>query len=299
MISALLNYNFLQNAFMAALLASIACGILGTIIVERKLVMMSGGIAHTAFGGIGLGYYLRVEPIYTALVFSLVSALSIAHIQRRVELVPDVLIGMFWPLGMALGIIFINLTPGYPPSMSSYLFGDILTVSRADLLVMAVLDLLLLLTTVGFYHLLQAYWFDEEFSTALGLPVILAEALTYAMIAITVVVLIRVVGIILILALLCVPPALSRFFRSDFSGIMVLSVIIGALLCLAGLWLSYSYSIPTGAAIVIFSVLIYICSYLYFKTDVINSGKTFDSRAPGKDRFKIGKESRDDGLKQY
>lgn len=273
MISSLLHYQFLQNAFMAALLASIACGILGTIIVEKKLVMMSGGIAHTAFGGIGLGYYLRIEPIYTALAFSLFSALSIARIQRRATVMPDVLIGMFWPLGMALGILFISMTPGYPPSMSSYLFGDILTVSRVDLLVMAVLDLLLLLTVVSFYHLLQAYWFDEEFSMALGLPVVLAESLTYAMIAITVVVLIRVVGIILILALLCVPPALAGLFRNDLPGIMGLAVLIGAVFCLSGLGISYCYNIPSGAAIVILSVLVYTgtqlllrCSSSHFTT---------------------------------
>ncbi len=273
MISALLNYNYLQNAFMAAILASIACGILGTIIVEKKMVMMSGGIAHTAFGGIGLGYFLRVEPIYAALVFSLLSALSIARIQRQAQVMPDVLMGMFWPLGMALGILFIYLTPGYPPSMSSYLFGDILTVSRGDLLVMALLDILLILTIVGFYHLLQAYWFDEEFSMGLGLRVLLAEALTYAMIAVTVVVLIRVVGIILILALLCAPPAFAHFFRSDLSGIMGLSVMAGALICLGGLCLSYHYNIPSGAAIVILSVLVYTSTALCFRPGLHHPNK--------------------------
>ncbi|MDD3363882.1 MAG: metal ABC transporter permease [Syntrophomonas sp.] len=257
MISALLQYSFLQNAVMGALLASIACGIIGAIIVEKKLVMMSGGIAHTAFGGIGLGYYLQVEPMYTALGFSMFSALSIAQIQRRSTVMPDVLIGMFWPLGMALGILFISFTPGYPPSMSTYLFGDILTVSVKDLLVMAILDSLLLLITISFFHLLQAYLFDEEFSNALGLPVVLAESLTYAMIALTVVVLIRVVGIILILALLCVPPALARIFRADLPGIMGLSVILGAMFCLAGLAISYHYNVASGAAIVILSVLVY------------------------------------------
>jgi zinc transport system permease protein len=265
MISSLLNYNYLQNAFIAAILASVACGILGTIIVEKKMVMMSGGIAHTAFGGIGMGYFLRVEPIYTALLFSLLSALSIARIQRRVKIMPDVLMGMFWPLGMSVGLLFIYLTPGYPPSMSSYLFGDILTVSRGDLLVMASLDLLLLLTTVGFYHLLQAYWFDEEFCLGLGLQVLLAEALTYAMVAVTVVVLIRVVGIILILALLCVPPAFSRFFRNDLPGVMCLSVMVGAGICLGGLCFSYYYNIPTGAAIVILAVSVYTVTALCFK----------------------------------
>ena len=235
MIAALFQYNFLQNAVIGALLASIACGILGPMIVEKRLLMMSGGIAHTAFGGIGLGYYLQVEPILTALGFSLLSALTMSQIQRRSRVMPEVLIGMFWPLGMALGLLFISITPGYPPSMSSYLFGDILTVSSQDLLIMAVLDGLICLTVLAFYHLLQAYLFDEEFSSALGLPVLLAEILMYAMIAVSVVVLIRIVGIILILALLCVPPALARFFREDLAGIIISSILLGALCCLSGL----------------------------------------------------------------
>ena len=282
MISALLHYNFLQNALAGALLASLACGIIGPIIVEKRLVMMSGGIAHTAFGGIGLGYYLQVEPIYTALGFSLFSALSIAQIQRRSSVMPDVLIGMFWPLGMALGILFISFTPGYPPSMSTYLFGDILTVSRSDLWVMAVLDAMLLFISFSFFHLLQAYLFDEEFSNALGLPMVLAESLTYAMIALTVVVLIRVVGIILILALLCVPPALARLFRNDLPAIMGLSVILGAMLCLAGLALSYHYNLASGAAIVILSVTVYSLTQLvlrYFRLHLRNMHRNLDSAA--------------------
>ncbi len=264
MISTIINYTFMQNAVMAALLASVACGIIGTMIIEKQLVMMSGGIAHTAFGGIGLGYYLQVEPIFTALGFSLISALAVARIQRSSTVISDVLIGMFWPLGMALGIVFISLTPGYPPSMSSYLFGDILTVSRSDLWLMLVLDILLLSVTVSFYHLLQAYLFDEEFSTALGLPVILAESLVYAMIAITVVVLIRVVGIILILALLCVPTSLARLFTYDLAAIMRLATLLGAVFCLAGLAVSYQYNIASGAAIVILSVSVYMAVYLIY-----------------------------------
>ncbi|MGI6413716.1 MAG: metal ABC transporter permease [Syntrophomonadaceae bacterium] len=269
MFSALFQYNFLQHAVMAALLASLACGIIGPVIVEKRLLMMSGGIAHTAFGGIGLGYYLQLEPIYTALGFSMFSSLAIAQIQRRSIVMPDVLVGMFWPLGMALGILFISFTPGYPPSMSSYLFGDILTVSRFDLRVMLLLDGLLLFIMAAFYHLLQAYLFDEEYSQALGLPMVLAEALVYAMIAITVVVLIRVVGIILILALLSVPPALAKLLRADLPGIILLSIIIGAILCLAGLGISYHYNLASGAVIVILTVLMYIMVQGFFKINHI------------------------------
>jgi zinc transport system permease protein len=270
MINAVLHYQFLQNAVLGALLTSIACGIIGPIIVEKKLLMMSGGIAHTAFGGIGLGYYLRVEPMYTALGFSLFSALAIARIQRHSTVTSDVLIGMFWPLGMALGVLFISFTPGYPPSMSSYLFGDILTITRLDLVIMVLLDTVLFLITISSYHLLQLYLFDEEYGQALGLPVVLAEALTYAMIAITVVVLIRVIGIILILGLLSVPPALARLLKADLPGIMVISTMIGAVFCLLGLAVSYHYNLASGAAIVILSVLTYVVLQFFIQRKAIH-----------------------------
>lgn len=130
MIDAILKYTFLQNAIISAVLASIICGIIGTIIVEKKLVMMSGGIAHSAFGGIGMGYFLNIEPIIGALIFAIISSFGIVTIKEKSELNADTIIGMFWTLGMALGIIFISITSGYPPDISSYLFGDILTASK-------------------------------------------------------------------------------------------------------------------------------------------------------------------------
>ncbi len=143
---AIFKYNFLQNAIMAAVLASIACGVIGTYIMEKKLVMMSGGIAHTAFGGIGLGYYLKVEPILTALGISIIAAVSVAALKRKAMTDSDLLIGMFWSLGMALGVVFIAMTPGYPPDTASYLFGNILAVSRSDLRLILGLDILVLAT---------------------------------------------------------------------------------------------------------------------------------------------------------
>lgn len=258
MISALFHYTFLQHALLAALLTSIACGIIGTIIIEKKMVMMSGGLAHTAFGGIGLGYFLRIEPIIGALLFSMASALGIAAIKRNTSTDSDVLVGIFWPLGMALGIIFIAFTPGYPPDMSSYLFGDILTVGKQDLWFMIVVDLLII-SAVGVYiNLIKAYLFDEEFSIALGLNMRLIDYMTFVLIAITVVVIIRVVGIILILALLCVPPTIARMFTYNIIKMMGLSILLGALFCVSGLWASYTLQISSGASIVIVAVVSYI-----------------------------------------
>lgn len=270
MISALLGYAFVKHALLAALLASIACGIMGTIIIEKKMVMMSGGIAHTAFGGIGLGYFVGIEPVIGALGFSVLSALGIAAIRRRTSTDSDVLVGMFWPLGMALGIIFITFTPGYPPDMTSYLFGDILTVATQDLWFMMILNMLIIAAVGIYFNLLKAYLFDEEFGTALGLNMLFIDYMNFVLIAITVVVMIRVVGIILILALLCVPPTIARMFTYNLIKMMGLAIALGTLFCLGGLWASYTLGLSSGASIVILAVAAYV---------LLSAGKTVLSRS--------------------
>lgn len=251
---AILKYNFLQNAIMAAVLASVVCGIVGTYIMEKKLVMMSGGIAHTAFGGIGLGHFLKVEPILTALGVSIIAAVSVAELKRRAMTDSDLLIGMFWSLGMALGVIFIAMTPGYPPDMASYLFGNILSVSRADLRLILGLDMLVVGAVVAFFQVFKAYIFDEEFASVTGVPVRFLETVMFILVAVTVVILIRVVGIILVIALLTAPPAIAKQFTYDIKKIMGLSILLGILFCLAGLWFSYTVRLASGASIVLVAV---------------------------------------------
>ena len=254
MIETILKYNFLQNAIMAAILASIACGVIGVYIMEKKLVMMSGGIAHTAFGGIGLGYFLKVEPIFTALGVSVIAALAVAALKRKAMTDSDLLIGMFWSLGMALGVVFIAMTPGYPPDIASVLFGNILAVSRSDLRLILGLDILVLSTVTAFYQMFKAYIFDEEFASVSGVPVRALEYLMYVLVAVTVVVMIRVVGIILVIALLTAPPAIAKQFTYDMKKIMALSVLLGIGFCFAGLWVSYTVRLASGASIVMVAV---------------------------------------------
>jgi len=278
MINALLNYDFLQNAFFSAILASIACGIIGTIIMEKRLVMMSGGIAHTAFGGIGMGYFLGIEPIIGALFFSVAAAVGIANIQKKTHTNSDILIGISWSLGMALGILFISFTPGYPPDMTSYLFGDILIVSQMDLNITIALDLVVVSITLAFFDSLQAYLFDEEFATVIGIPTAVIEYMLYILIALTVVTLIRVVGIILIISLLTVPPSIAKQFSYHLKNVILLSIALGICFCLSGLWLSYAIHIPSGAAITVLSASTYITAYIikerlkkkYMETDSNN-----------------------------
>lgn len=251
MIEGIFQYTFLQHAVASAILASLICGVMGAIISEKKLVMMSGGVAHTAFGGIGLGHFLKIEPIIGALGFAVCAALGIAKIQRSTRTNADLLIGMFWSLGMAMGILFIALTPGYPPDMSSYLFGDILTVSRLDLGLMLALGIVILSVVWAYFPYVKAYLFDDEFTRVLGVNTRLLENLLYVLIALTVVIVIRVVGIILVIALLTIPPAIARQYSYSLKNIMLLSAIIGTIFCLSGLWLSYELQFSSGAAIIL------------------------------------------------
>ena len=261
MLEALSNYTFMQHAVLSALLASIACGIMGSIIIEKNLLMTSGGIAHTAFGGVGLGYLLGMEPMIPAALFSTGTALAIAGIKRQEAINADNLIGMFWPLGMALGIIFIAFTPGYPPDMNSYLFGDILTVGSTDLKIMLLLDLIIIAIVWLWYDQLLLWLFDEEFSTAIGMKNRFMEYLVYFLVGLTVVVIIRVIGIILILALLSAPPTIARMFSYDFRKIIVISILLGLLFCICGLICSWYWNLSSGAAIVIIAALAWLMSW--------------------------------------
>lgn len=258
MIEAILNYTFMQNAFMAAILSSIVCGIIGTIIVEKKLVSMSGGIAHTSFGGIGLGYLLKIEPIVGGLFFSTLASVSIATLKRKTNTNSDTLIGMFWSAGMALGILFIALTPGYPPDMTSYLFGDILTVSSFYIKIMIALTFIILFFILSNFNYWRSYLFDEEFSKVIGINTIFLEYLLFILIAFSIVILIKVVGIILVIALLTIPPAIAKLFTYNLRNIMIYSILNGIVFSILGLMISYYYNIPSGATIILISVIGYL-----------------------------------------
>lgn len=261
LIRAIFEYQFLQNAFIASILASVVCGIIGVIVVEKKLVMMSGGIAHTSYGGVGLGYLLGFEPIIGAFLFSICAALGIGFIKRKGGGRSEVIIGLFWSLGMALGILFIALMPGYPPDLTSYLFGSILSVTKADLYLMIILTVIVTRVIFILFNDWKAYLFDEEFASILGIKTAFLEYLLLIIIAMTIVVLIRVVGIILILALLTAPAAIAGMLTSKLKGRMIYAIIFGNIFCILGLWISYMMDIASGASIVILSVISYFLSY--------------------------------------
>lgn len=258
MIQAIFEYQFMQNAIIAGILASIVCGIIGVMIVEKKLVMMSGGIAHTAYGGVGLGYLLNFPPILGAFFFAIAAAFGIGFIKRKGGTRADVIISMFWSLGMALGILFIALRPGYPPDLSSYLFGNILSVTRADLWLMLILAFLVLAVVTLLYQDWKNYLFDEEFAFVMGKPTGFMEYLLLLLVALTVVVLIRVVGIILVISLLAAPAAIAEMITHRFEQRMGYAIVFGLITTLGGLTISYYWNVASGASIVLLSAAIYL-----------------------------------------
>lgn len=254
----LLQYEFVRNAIIAGLLTSVACGIIGVYIIIKRLVFISGGISHASFGGIGLGYFLGINPVVTLLPFSIVSAISMYLIERKTRLSGDTAIGILWAAGMASGILFIYLTPGYAPDLMTYLFGNILTVPVEDILLMAVLDLIIVAVVGLLYKEFLAICFDEEFASITGVKAGRLYLLLLCLIAMAVVSMIRVVGIILVIALLTIPAAISRMFLSDVKAMMLLSIASGAVFTMAGLWLSYLFDLPSGSTIVLTLIAAYV-----------------------------------------
>jgi zinc transport system permease protein len=252
-----LGYEFMRNALMAGVLASIVCGIVGTLVVVRRIVSLSGSVSHSAFGGVGLGYYLGVNPLHGALVFSLASAIGIGAVSKYAKEREDTVIGMFWAAGMAIGILAIGLTPGYAPDLFGYLFGSIISVPTSDLVLILALDIFVVGLVALLYKELMAVAFDEEYATVSGLPVRFLYYITLIMVAITIVALIRIVGIILAIALLTIPAAISGKLTHDMRKMMVLSIVLSLALITVGLWMSFVLNIESGATIIILSALSY------------------------------------------
>ncbi|MBN2621416.1 metal ABC transporter permease [candidate division WOR-3 bacterium] len=254
------QYEFMRHALCAALLVGIACGVVGTFVVTKKIVFISGGISHAAFGGIGLGYLLGVNPIIMALPFSILSAIGIGILRRRTRISEDSAIGILWTIGMALGILFISLTPGYAPDLFGYLFGSILSVPMIDILIMGVLDIIIIATTIVLFKELQAISFDEEFSLIVGVPTDLLYFILLGLIALSTIVLIRVVGIILIIALLTFPATIVKQFSSTLKKIALFTTILAIALSVGGLILSFLLDLPSGATIVLLCGVCFIVS---------------------------------------
>lgn len=256
----LFEYTFFQNALIGILIISIAAGIIGTYITTRRLVSISGGITHACFGGLGLGYYLGISPIIMAGVFAVVASFGVEWLAQRHRVREDSAIAVVWALGMAIGVLFIFLTPGYVPELNSFLFGNILTISTADIIAFGVYTVVLAALFAVYGRQIVMIAFDRDFARIAGLPVKSISTIMTVMIALAIVLTIRMVGIMLLLSMLSLPPMIAEIFSSRFNRIMALATVISAVTCVTGIITSACIDVPCSAVIVILQVIAYALS---------------------------------------
>ncbi len=261
--NSLLEYQFLQNAFLAGILASIGCGITGPFVVVNRISYLAGGIAHAILGGMGIALYFQFDPMIGALISALFSALLIAYIKLNFNQQEDTIIGALWAVGMATGIIFISQTPGYNTELLSYLFGNILMVSESELNMMLLLDASLIIIIALFYKNLVAISFDREFAKTRGVAVGFYYTLLLCLIALTVVLLIQVVGLILVIALLTLPAAIASHYSYSIIKIIGISIVTGMLFSSGGLMISYQADFPAGSTIIVLAGCVFLLSTLF------------------------------------
>ncbi len=258
----LFQYDFFQHALWASIFISILSSIIGTYIVTKRIVFISGGITHASFGGIGIGFFLGVNPLLGAVVFAVLSALGIEYLSIRKKMRYDALIGIFWSLGMALGIVFIALTPGYAPNLISYLFGNILTISTHEISLMVILTVIVGVFSTYFFKPILFIAYNEEFAQTRIKHVNLIKYIMIILTALVVVLSIRVIGVILVISLLTLPQTTANIITKRYASILSYSMLISFVGMFIGLLLSYFYGIPSGATIIIVLFLILIFTKL-------------------------------------
>ncbi len=258
----LLQYSFFTNALLIGVLSGIACGIIGSFIVIKRISFISGSIAHASFGGIGLAYFMGFNPVLGAVLFSVASALGIGFINKKNKVQEDASIGAIWAVGMAIGLIFIYFTPGYTADLMTYLFGNILLSSSEDLWFILALDLLIIVSVVILFRWLVAMIFDEEFATVTNVPVFPLYLYLLVLIALSTVVLIRSVGVILVIALLTLPASTAQLLSKSFKHIIVIAAALAVVSMWCGIILSYYLNIPSGPVIIMLAAGIYLAVLL-------------------------------------
>lgn len=249
--SDLIRYSYLSHALLACVLSGITCGIVGTYVVCRRTVFLSGGITHSSFGGLGIAFYLGIDPILGATVFAVLAALGIEWAADRGRIREDSAIGIVWSVGMAVGALFMSLRPGYTSGdLSSFLFGSIVTVTSADAAALGVLTLAILLGSILWLRPLFYVAFDREYARSQGIPTRLVSYLMAAVTALTVVLSIRIMGIVLLLSLLTLPVVIANTFTKSYRRIVVAAPLVAVTGNVGGLAASYRFEVPPGAAII-------------------------------------------------
>lgn len=269
-----LQFEFMRNALLAGLLTSVACGVIGTFVVVNRIVFLSGGIAHASYGGIGLAFFFGLPFVVGTLGFALLVAMVMAAVTLKARHRSDTIIGVLWAVGMALGVILLDLTPGYNVNLMSFLFGSILAVPTSDLWLMLVLNVLILLTVGYFYNDFLALSYDEDFAKVRGVRVTLLYFLLLAMVALSVVMIIRLVGLILVIALLTIPPYIAEKYSGSLRAMMLLSSLLSCMFTMVGLWISYFFNLTSGATIIMVAG---VCFFILLFIELLRSRRLFSS----------------------
>ena len=256
--TSIFQYGFIIKGLLGAIFASITAGLAGTYVVSKRMVFLSGGITHASFGGIGIGYFLGINPVIGAAVFGILSALGVEYLSVKQRIREDSAIGILWAFGMAIGIIFIYLTPGYTPNLMSYLFGSILTVSNADIIALGTMSVILILYFGIFYRTILYISFDEVFARTYSSYVDIFKYITTSLIALTIVLNIRMAGVVLVISLLTIPPNIAMLFTKVYFKIVVWSILAGFIGTATGYVISYYAGIPVGATIIFTLVIIWV-----------------------------------------
>jgi len=256
--TSIFQYGFIIKGLLGAIFASITAGLAGTYVVSKRMVFLSGGITHASFGGIGIGYFLGINPVLGAAVFGILSALGVEYLSVKQRIREDSAIGILWAFGMAIGIIFIYLTPGYTPNLMSYLFGSILTVSRADIIALGIMSAILILYFGIFYRTILYISFDEVFARTYSSYVDIFKYITTSLIALTIVLNIRMAGVVLVISLLTIPPNIAMLFTRVYFKIVIWSVLAGFVGTATGYAISFYAGIPVGATIIFTLVVLWV-----------------------------------------
>ena len=259
----LLEYTFFQNALLCTILIGVSCGLIGTYIVAKRMVFISGGLTHASFGGLGLAYFLGLSPLLGAAVFALAAAFCILYLSDNKRFKEDSLIGIFWSAGMAIGVLFIYLTPGYAPNLLSYLFGNILTVTGEQVILSLLLCLVIIVFFAKFYRPLFYIAFDKEYSRTHFIALNGLEIGVTALIALCIVLCMKLAGIILVISYLTMPQAIAGMFHKNFTKQLVWATIISCVGSIIGLFASAALKLPSGATIVLCFLLIFLVCYLW------------------------------------
>lgn len=258
-----LQLEFIRNALAAGILVSLVCGVIGTLVVVNRIVFLAGGIAHAAYGGIGLAFFMGWPYVVGTLGVSVVSAGIMAAVTLKARHRADAMVGVIWAVGMAIGVILLDLTPGYNADLMSYLFGSILAVPASDLWQMGAIGVGVVITVSFYYNDFLAMSYDDEFARLRRVPVTFLYCLLLVMIALTVVMIIRVVGLILVIALLTIPPFIAEKFTGSLRAMMVAASLLSCFFTVSGLWLSYLFNLTSGATIILVAAVGFFAAVLW------------------------------------